>query len=273
MNKQSSGDVAASGGSPVSVPGAAIIALRFDGAVAVVTLCRPPVNAISDEWIDSLNRVLDVIECREDVSVLWLRSKQKVFCAGADLALMSERFTDASGLGLMIDLTRRMQAVYTRLEQIRQVTIAEIGGHALGGGFELALACDLRIVADTAKIGLPEARMGLLPAAGGTQRMTRLVGDALARRLILGAEVVPGSDAVALGLAHWSAPVANLEERARDIVERIAVLPAHALAACKRCVNAALEQNCTAFEVELQASASLLASETTQKLVHLFLKK
>lgn len=273
MNKQLPINLGATSGGSVTVPEGKMIELRFEGTLAIATLCRPPVNAISDEWIDGLNRVLDAVECREDVSVLWLRSNQRVFCAGADLALMSERFTDASGLGLMIDLTRRMQEVYTRLEHIRQVTIAEIGGHALGGGFELALACDMRIVADTAKIGLPEARLGLLPAAGGTQRMTRVVGDALARRLILGAEVVLGSDAVSLGLAHWSAPAANLEERARDIVERIAVLPAHALAACKRCVNAAFEQNCTAFEVELQASASLLASEVTQNLVHLFLKK
>jgi enoyl-CoA hydratase/carnithine racemase len=250
-----------------------MIELRFEGAVAVATLCRAPVNAISDEWIDALQRVLDAVECRADVSVLWLRSSQKVFCAGADLALMSERFVDAAGRGLMIALTRRMQEVYSRLEHSRQVTIAEIGGHALGGGFELALACDLRIVSDSAKIGLPEARLGLLPAAGGTQRMTRLVGDAMARRLILGAEVVLGADAVALGLVHWSAPAAELPVRARELVERIAVLPAHALSACKRCVGAAIEQQYTAFETELEASDSLLASELTQNLVHRFLKK
>ena len=250
-----------------------LIELRFEGPVAIVTLCRAPVNAISDEWIDALNRVLDVLENRLDVSVLWLRSSQKVFCAGADLALMSERFVDAAGRGLMIDLTRRMQEVYSRLECIPQVTIAEIGGHALGGGFELALACDLRIVADNAKIGLPEARLGLLPAAGGTQRMTRLVGDAMARRLILGAEVVLGADAVALGLVHWSAPAADLPLRTQELAQRIAVLPAHALAACKRCVGAALETGCTAFDLELEASASLLASGATQTLVQRFLKK
>jgi len=129
------------------------------------------------------------------------------------------------------------------------------------------------VVSESARIGLPEVRLGLLPAAGGTQRMTRLVGDALARRLILGAEVVVGVDAVSLGLAHWSAPATELEARTREVVERIAELPAHALAACKRCVDAALERHCTAFDVELEASASLLAAAATHKLVSRFLEK
>lgn len=249
-----------------------MIELRFEGSVAIATLCRSPVNAINDEWIDCLDRILDVVELKEDVSVLWLRSSEKVFCAGADLALIREHFADAIGRTLIIDLTRRMQDVYSRLERIRKVTVAEIGGHALGGGFELALACDLRVVSESAKIGLPEARLGLLPAAGGTQRMTRLVGDGLARRLIFGAEIITGGDAVSLGLAQWSAPEIELEARAREIVERIAGLPAHALAACKHCVDAALEQHCTAFEVELKASADLLAAATTQKLVNRFLE-
>lgn len=250
-----------------------MIELRFEGSVAIATLRRPPVNAINDEWIDCLDRALDAVERKEEVSVLWLRSSEKVFCAGADLALMHERFADAAGRALMIDLTRRMQDVFSRLERISKVTVAEIGGHALGGGFELALACDLRVVSESARIGLPEVRLGLLPAAGGTQRMTRLVGDALARRLILGAEVVVGVDAVSLGLAHWSAPATELEARTREVVERIAELPAHALAACKRCVDAALERHCTAFDVELEASASLLAAATTHKLVSRFLEK
>lgn len=249
-----------------------MIELRFEGAMAIATLCRPPVNAINDAWIDGLNHVLDAVQYREDVAVLWLRSSEKVFCAGADLALMNERFADAAGLALMIDLTRRMQDVYSRLERIRKVTVAEIGGHALGGGFELALACDLRVISETAKIGLPEARLGLLPAAGGTQRMTRLVGDGLARRLIFGAEIVTGGDAVSLGLAQWSAPATELEARTREIVERIAALPAHALAACKDCVDAALARNFTAFDVELETSADLLAAEATQNLVGRFLE-
>jgi enoyl-CoA hydratase/carnithine racemase len=173
----------------------------------------------------------------------------------------------------MIDLTRRMQAVFARLESLPKVTLAEIGGAAMGGGFELALACDLRLVADAARIGLPEARLGLLPAAGGTQRMTRICGDAVARRLILGAELVGGLEAVKLGLAQWSAPSAEIEGVARALAGRIADLPATTLAACKHCIDVALNAGTDGYEAELASSAMLLAEPETRRRVTRFLEK
>lgn len=249
-----------------------MINLTIDGPIAVATLCRPPVNAINDEWVERLNQVLDEVQQANDVSVLWIRSAQKVFCAGADLALMHSILDSAAGREQMIDLTRRMQQVFARLEGLPKVTLAEIGGPAMGGGFELALACDMRIVAESAKIGLPEAGLGLLPAGGGTQRMTRICGEAIARRLILGAELVAGSDAVALDLAQWSAPAASLEATARSHVERIAALPARAIAECKACINIALDGSADGFETELVGSAALLALPETQARVARFLE-
>ncbi len=187
--------------------------------------------------MDRLNEVLDEVAQAGQVGVLRIRSSGRVFCAGADLALMRSIFDSAAGRERMIVLTRRMQEVFARLEALPQVTLAEIGGAAMGGGFELALACDLRIVSDTARIGLPEARLGLLPAAGGTQRMTRICGEAVARRLILGAELVAGADAVGLGLAQWSAPAAELEARAQALTARLAELPPQTLAANKHCIE------------------------------------
>ncbi len=171
-----------------------MISLSIEGAIAKATLNRPPVNAINEEWVARLDEVLDEVERHEEVGVLWIRSSEKVFCAGADLALMRSIFDSPEGRERMIALTRRMQDVFARLEALPKATLAEIGGAAMGGGFELALACDLRIVSDSARVGLPEARLGLLPAAGGTQRMTRLCGESVARRLILGAELVNGPD-------------------------------------------------------------------------------
>ena len=249
-----------------------MITLTIDGPIAVATLCRPPVNAINDEWVNRLCQVLDEVERAAAVSVLWIRSAQKVFCAGADLALMHSILDSADGRERMIDLTRRMQQVFARLEVLPKVTLAEISGPAMGGGFELALACDLRIVADSARIGLPETGLGLLPAAGGTQRMTRICGEATARRLILGAELVAGSDAVTLGLAQWSAPAAVLEQTARANVERIAALPARAIAECKACIAVALDGSADGFETELAGSAALLALPETQARVARFLE-
>lgn len=250
-----------------------IISLVMEGAVAIATLSRPPVNAINDEWIARLHSVLDEVEANERVGVLWIRSRERVFCAGADLELMRSRFSTEEGRMRMIDFTRSLQEVYARLERTGKVSIAEIGGAALGGGLELALACDLRVVADTARVGLPEARLGLLPAAGGTQRLTRLCGDGIARRLILGAEIVGGAEAVALGLAHWVAPAQDVETATRSIVERIAGLPRAALSACKGCIGAALDGVENGFEVELAGSRRLLALTETQERVRRFLEK
>lgn len=250
-----------------------MITLTIEGATAIATLCRAPVNAINDEWVARLDAILDELERDQKVSVLWLRSSERVFCAGADLEFMKERFLSEEGRGLMIAFTRGLQEVYARLEGLSMVTVAEIGGAALGGGFELALACDLRFVADTARIGLPEARLGLLPAAGGTQRLTRLCGEGISRRLILGAEIVAGSDAVALGLAHWMAPAAELQAKTRALVDRIATLPRAALAACKQCIAAATNGSGNGYEVELDGSRMLLATPDTQDRVRRFLEK
>lgn len=241
--------------------------------VARVTLDRAPVNAINAEWVAGFHRLLDDLGRRADWHVLHIRSARKVFCAGADLAEMRARFAAPGGVEALVEGATAMQHLFARIEALPQVTLAEIGGAALGGGFELALACDLRMVADSARIGLPEARLGLLPAAGGTQRLTRICGDAIARRLILGAELVSGNDVLGLGLAQWLVPAREIETAARALVGRIAELPAEALAECKRCIGVALDGSGDGFEAELDGSAKLLASPETQRRVDRFLDK
>ena len=160
---------------------------------------------------------LDELARGPRLTVLHIRSEQKVFCAGADLKEMRARMDMADGADRMYAYVASIQRLYFRIEALPQVVLAEIGGAAMGGGFELALACDLRIAANEAKVGLPEARLGLIPGAGGTQRLTRLCGPALANGLILGAEVLDGAAAAALGVVHWSAPRAELPAaRRRD---------------------------------------------------------
>jgi enoyl-CoA hydratase/carnithine racemase len=250
-----------------------VIALDIDGALAVATLSRAPVNAIDEHWLERLDSILETIETESRVAVLLLRSDERAFCAGADLALMKSRFDSAEGRTRMVDFVREIQRVFARLEGLPQVTIAEIAGPALGGGLELALCCDLRMASNDASIGLPEARLGLLPGAGGTQRLTRIAGEAVARRLILGAEVVSGHQAAALGIVQWSAPADHLATRARTLASDIASLPAPALAAAKRCIMAALVPGADGYEMELEATAKLLAQNETQSRVRAFLDK
>ncbi len=250
-----------------------MITLVVDGALAVCTLGRAPVNAIDDDWVVRLDRVLGTVEEAPGVGVLLVRSTERAFCAGADLALMRTRMDSEQGRARMVAFVREIQRVFARLERLPQVTLAEIGASALGGGLELALSCDLRIAAEDARLGLPETRLGLLPGAGGTQRLTRIAGEATAKRLILGAEVIAGAQAAALGIVHWAVPAAELPARARAIASEIAALPAPALAVAKCCITAAVTRAADGYEMELAATASLLEKDETRERVQRFLEK
>lgn len=240
-------------------------------SVATVTLSRPPVNAISDEWLGQFNAVLDQLADRADWKVLHLRSDQKVFCAGADLNEIRERIEAPDGPDRMYSHVAAIQRLFARIENLPQVTLAEIGGAAMGGGLELALACDLRIAANEVRVGLPEARLGLIPGAGGTQRLTKLCGRPVAERLILGAEVVDGATARDLGVVQWAVPAAKLPERAVEIVRRVASLPAGALKASKDCIAAALDSGRNGYSEELEATRRLLTTTDTRQRVEAFL--
>ncbi len=238
--------------------------------IATLTMESPPVNALSEAWIAGLAREIDGLEKRRDWKVLHFRSSQKVFCAGADLKEMRARFEAPDGPDRTYAYVASIQRLYARIESLPQVTLAEIGGAALGGGLELALACDLRIAAAEAKLGLPEVKLGLIPGAGGTQRLTRLIGRGLANRLILGAEAVDGTTAVRLGLVQWACPRAELADRTAEILVRIAALPSAALAAAKRCMTSAATPGAGGYSDELEATRSLQTDPETRERVGAF---
>lgn len=241
------------------------------GQIATLTMSSPPVNALSEAWISEFSREIGEIEARNDWKVLHLRSDQKVFCAGADVKEMRARFDAADGPDRTYAYVASIQRLYARIESLPQVTLAEIGGAALGGGFELALACDLRIAAAEAKLGLPEVKLGLIPGAGGTQRLTRLVGRGLANRLILGAEAVDGATAERLGLVQWACPRTELADRAAEIAGRIAALPAAALAAAKLCMTSAATPGRGGYSDELESTRNLQTDAETRERVSAFI--
>ena len=217
----------------------ALVRTERCGRAMVATMSRPPVNALDDALIAELERVIDEAGADDEVALLHLRSDQRAFCAGADLALIRDCFATPQGPDAMIEIVRHMQRLFQRLEAAPVVTLAEIATAALGGGLELALACDLRVAALDARLGLPEASLGLVPGAGGTQRLARLCGPGLARRLVLGAEVIDGSQAAQLGLVQWARPADELSAWARELAARYAGNPKAALVANKRCIAAA----------------------------------
>jgi enoyl-CoA hydratase/carnithine racemase len=245
--------------------------LQVADGVATLLLDRAPVNAMSDAWVAEFHSLLDALDVRDDWSVLHIRSALKVFAGGADLKEMRERFGAEGGLEGQVSAVRGYQRLFARIEALPRVTLAEINGAALGGGFELALACDLRIAALGARMGLPELRLGLLPGAGGTQRMTWLAGRPAALRLILGAEQIDGAEALRLGLVQWSVPAAELVAAAAAIARRYAAVPAHAAKAAKACITAATSPGINGFDEEVQQTRALLTSPKTRDLIGAFL--
>jgi enoyl-CoA hydratase/carnithine racemase len=243
------------------------------GRVLVATLTRPPVNAIDDDLLVQLGAALDSAIADDGIGVLHIRSEQRVFCAGADLALMRECFATPQGPDAMTDVVRRMQHLFARLESAPLVTLAEIGAAALGGGLELALACDLRVATLDAKLGLPESALGLLPGAGGTQRLARLCGPGVAKRLILGAEVLTGAEAQQLGIVQWARPRDDLATWTRDLAARYAAAPKAALAANKRCIAAQADAERDGFAEEIAETRMLYDHPETRLKVTEFLDR
>jgi enoyl-CoA hydratase len=243
------------------------------GAVLVATLSRAPVNAIDAALLARLDAVIDAAGADGGIAVLHIRSALKVFCAGADLVLMRDCLTSPAGTEAMLGVVREMQRLFARLEAAPFVSLAEIGGAAFGGGLELALACDLRVAAHEARLALPEVGLGLLPAAGGTQRLTALVGPSVARRLILGGEAVDGREAERLGLVQWAQPAAELAQWSAALAARLAGAPRSALAANKRCVALAEGGFEAGFAAEIDATRALYADPQTQARVSAFLSR
>ena len=200
--------------------------------VRSLVLDRPPVNALGRELIDDLTVALSRLKRDEAARCLVVRPAGAHFCAGADLKERREMTLD--------DVRRfvpRIAAVCTALAELPFPTIAAVRGAAAGGGCELALACDLRIVADDAKIGLRETALAILPGAGGTQRLPRLVGPARAKRWIFSARLHDAAEALADGVADRVVPGDRLESEALELAETIAANGPLAVRLAKRAID------------------------------------
>lgn len=245
--------------------------LHVADAVATITMARAPVNAMNDAWVAGFHDLLDGLEGRGDWSLLRVRSGLKLFSGGADLKQYEGSFHKsvdeqaAAGIGY--------QTLFSRIEALTRPTLAEIKGAALGGGLELALACDMRIAAEEAKLGLPEVKLGLMPGAGGTQRLPRLVGSAVALKMILSGEPVTGAEALGLGLVQWSVPVGQFDETADRVARQFAAIPPHAAQAAKAAVRVAFDHSGDGYAVETDCVKRCLAHPRTRELVGAFLAR
>lgn len=250
-----------------------MIETSVDGGIARIGMASPPVNALSPAFLAAFEKAMDELERRNDWSVLHLYSRQDVFCAGGDLQSMARWMASASPATAMKAYVKDVQRLFARIETLPQVSIAEIRGPAMGGGLELALACDLRIASKTAKLGLPELGIGLLPAGGGTQRLTRLCGRGVASRLIFGAEVITGAAALDLGLVQWAEAEEQLSTKTGLLAAKIASIPLKALLHAKSCLRTASSMDDRGYAEELEAVSYLLEQPETQARISGFLER
>ncbi len=234
--------------------------------IAVLTLDRPPLNAIDEQLATELaGATAELAEDAETWAVLVRSAVEGVFMAGADVTVF-QGMDEAT-----VDRVSQVQALFTAFAELPQPTVAAINGHALGGGLELALACDFRFLGrGGALIGLPEARLGLLPGGGGTQRLTRLVGPGRATELIMKGLQLSPEDAHETGLVHFLLDPEELEEKARDYAVRLARQAPIALRGIKRAIRAAAFPD--GFAVEQETFREVLRSQDAQTGVKAFLE-
>ncbi|MGX9135498.1 enoyl-CoA hydratase [Rummeliibacillus sp. JY-2-4R] len=189
-----------------------------DEGVALATINRPPANALSRALVEEVNLLLDAVEKDTDVRVVLLHGEGRFFSAGADI----KEFTELTTPKDFETLSTQGQDIFERLEKFPKPIIAAIHGAALGGGLELAMSCHFRYVSETAKLGLPELQLGLIPGFGGTQRLPRYVGVAKAAEMMFTSDPISGVEAVKCGLANRAVPEESLLEEALNTAKKIA---------------------------------------------------
>lgn len=233
------------------------VRLEVEDGIGTLRLDRPPMNALNTQVQEEIRAAANEAAGRSDVRAVVVYGGAKVFAAGADIKEMAAMsYTD------MVDRSVALQSSITAVASIPKPVIAAITGYALGGGCELALAADLRVAADDARLGQPEIQLGLIPGAGGTQRLPRLVGPARAKDIVFTGRFVGAEEALAIGLVDRVVASADVYPTARELAARLAAGPAYALRAAKEAIDRGLEVDLdTGLELERVQFAALFATD------------
>jgi enoyl-CoA hydratase/carnithine racemase len=232
------------------------VRLEVESGIGTVRLERPPMNALNAQVQDELRAVAAEASERRDVAAVVVYGGEKVFAAGADIKEMQAMsYTD------MVDRSAALQGAFTAVARIPKPTVAAATGYALGGGCELALCCDFRVAADNAKLGQPEILLGVIPGAGGTQRLARLIGPAKAKDLVFSGRFVDAAEALQIGLVDRVVPPDAVYDAARQLVGRYVGAAAYALRAAKESIDRGIEVDLdTGLEIERMQFAGLFAT-------------
>ena len=238
------------------------------GRAGLIRLNRPQaLNALSERLIADLNHALATFEKDHEIGAVVITGSEKAFCAGADIK-------EVSGVDFVSAYRDDLVSHWDRVAACRKPLIAAVSGYALGGGCEIAMMCDIILAADTAKFGQPEITLGVIPGAGGTQRLTRMIGKAKAMELCLTGRLIGAEEAERIGLVSRIVPAAELVEEAVKVAEKIASFPLAAVMMTKEAVNRAEETTLAeGLRFERRLFHALFASEDQKEGMAAFLEK
>jgi len=242
---------------------------ELDQGIYRLTLNRPDArNALDADMLSEIDLAVTEAEANEDVKVIVIQGAgEKSFAAGADIRQLSERKP-------LEALMPGMQGLYSKIENCTKVTIAAVRGFALGGGCELALACDIRLATKNAKFGLPELNLGIVPAAGGTQRLSRIVGKGRALDMILTGKIIDGEEAERIGLASYFVEEEYFQDKIQEVAEKILKKGPVAAMLAKRAVHKGYDiDEGTAMWMEKLSQAVAFGTEDKQEGTAAFLEK
>jgi enoyl-CoA hydratase/carnithine racemase len=233
------------------------IQVEKQGSTAVINLKRPPMNALNLQMQREIAEAATFVSDRFDIDAVVIYGGEKVFAAGADVKEMANMsYADMSSAA------HQLQNAFATVAKISQPTIAAITGFALGGGLELAMCADFRIAGDNAKLGQPEILLGIIPGAGGTQRLPRLIGVSRAKELVFGGHMISAEQALSIGLVNQVVPPAMVLETALAWANKFSGGPKLALAAAKRAIDTGANVDLrTGLSIESTEFAALFATE------------
>ena len=246
-----------------------LLQVALEDRLAVVTINRPPVNALSQAVLDELEAVFEELSKNNPGVVIITGSGEKAFVAGADISEFPQLNSENGE-----KLSRRGQEVFQKIADFKAPVIAAINGFALGGGLELALACDIRVVAENAKVGLPEVTLGIFPGYGGTQRLPRLVSAGKAKELIFTGKMIDAEEAYSIGLAEHKTAAGEALNKAKELAALILKAGPIGIRMAKEAVDRGLDQSLKeGLKTEASYFGELCATEDQKEGARAFLEK
>ena len=243
--------------------------IEIEENTAIININNPPMNVLCSEVLNELSKIIDELENDMNIKVIILTGIGKAFVAGADIKEMKDMNTLEA-----LNYCRLGQGVFNKLENMKKVVVAAVNGFALGGGTELALACDIRIASEKAKFGQPEVNLGVLPGFGGTQRLTRLVGIGKSKELIFSGDIIDSEEALKIGLVNKVVKPEELIDTVKAFAKKISKKGFIAIKLAKTAINCGKDMSLEGgLDIEANVFSICFSTDDQKEGMNAFIEK